>query len=340
MNEPASTPEGSPVSFPVESDDIGARLDVFLASRLPQYSRTHLRNAIVAGTVTVDGVRTKVAYRLVEGQEVRVSVPDLPEMPHGSPMPEDIPLDLLYEDDHVVGVNKPPNMVVHPAKGNWSGTLASALAFHFQSLSSVGGPTRPGIVHRLDRDTSGVILVAKTDIAHKQLSKQFESRTIHKQYLAICRGVPDRDHDRIDEPIAMHPHQREKMTIRHGHSTSRDSITEYKVHRRYQGFSWLTLFPKTGRTHQIRVHMAHSGWPVVSDRLYAGHSQVTLGEINRKRNDDTVVLGRQALHARKITFDHPVTGRPTEIEAPVPDDIAGLIELLEEHRSNQGTRQK
>ncbi len=329
MNEAVSNPDDSPLSFPVESDDAGVRLDVFLAARLPQYSRTNLRNAIVAGTVTVDGVRTKVAYRLVEGQQVSVTVP---EMPRESPMPENIPLDLLYEDDHVVAVNKPPNMVVHPAKGNWSGTLTSALAFHFQSLSTVGGPTRPGIVHRLDRDTSGVILVAKTDVAHKHLAKQFETRTIRKQYMAICRGVPDRDHDRIDAPIGMHSHQREKMTIREGHSTSRDAITEYKVHRRYIGFSWLTLFPKTGRTHQIRVHLAHAGWPVVSDRLYAGHSQITLGEINRKRNDDSVVLGRQALHAQKITFDHPVTGDSVSIEAPIPDDMAGLVKLLEEHR--------
>ena len=330
MNDEAGTPDDSPLSFTVESDDNGTRLDVFLAARLPQYSRTNLRNAIVAGTVTVDGVRTKVAYRLVEGQSISVTVP---EMPRESPVPEDIPLDLLYEDDHVVAINKPPNMVVHPARGNWSGTLTSALAFHFQSLSSVGGPTRPGIVHRLDRDTSGVILVAKTDVAHKHLGKQFENRTIHKQYMAICRGVPDRDRDRIDAPIGMHPHQREKMTIREGHSTSRDAVTEYEVHRRYEGFSWLTLYPKTGRTHQIRVHLTHAGWPVVSDRLYAGHSQVTVGDINRKRNDDTVVLGRQALHARMIKFDHPVTGNSMVVEAPVPEDIAGLVALLDEHRS-------
>ena len=325
-----SSAEESPLKFQVSDEDEGKRLDVFLAARLPQYSRTILRNAIVAGTVTVDGVRTKVAYRLVSGQLVEVVVP---KMPRESPVPEDIPLDLLYEDEQVVAVNKPPNMVVHPAKGHWSGTLASALAFHFQQLSTIGGPTRPGIIHRLDRDTSGVILVAKTDHAHQHLAKQFETRTIHKQYMAICRGVPDRDHDRIDQPIGMHPHQREKMAIRANHSTSREAITEFEVHRRYRGFCWLNLYPKTGRTHQIRVHLTHVGCPIVSDRLYAGHARITVGELTGERDDPSIVLERQALHAKMIKFDHPITGQSLVVEAPVPDDLAGVIDLLDRHRS-------
>ncbi|MEM7313909.1 MAG: RluA family pseudouridine synthase, partial [Planctomycetota bacterium] len=181
--------DNEPLTFVVDESDDGQRLDVFLAKRLTQHSRTQLRNAIVAGTVSVDGERTKVAYRLVTGQTISVVVPELPKE---GPEPEDIPLDILYEDEHLVAINKPPGMVVHPAKGHWSGTLTAALAFHFQQLSSVGGPTRPGIVHRLDRDTSGVIVVAKTDAAHVKIAAQFEARTTHKQYFAICRGRPDR----------------------------------------------------------------------------------------------------------------------------------------------------
>ena len=333
MNEAQdATGPGDSLEFVVDTSDEGTRLDVFLARRLSKYSRTHLRNAIVSGTVTVDGVRTKVAYRLVPGQLINVVVP---EMPRESPEPEDIPLDLLYEDEHVVAVNKPPDMVVHPAKGHWSGTLTSALAFHFQNLSTIGGPTRPGIIHRLDRDTSGVILIAKTDVAHKHLAKQFETRSIHKQYMAVCRGVPDRDHDRIDQPIGMHPHQREKMAIRGGHSTSRQAVTEYEVHRRYRGFSWLNLYPKTGRTHQIRVHMAHVGCPIVADRVYAGHSRISIQDLDRQHVDDSVLIDRQALHAKLIKFDHPISGHSLVIEAPIPPDIQRLLDALNEHRATK-----
>ena len=318
------------VTFYVEEDDAAVRLDVFLASRLPQFSRTHLRRAIDAGTVLVDGQRTKVAYKLVSGQSVDVSVP---EIPHDTPEPENIPLEVLFEDEHLVAINKPAAMVVHPAKGHWAGTLTSALAFHFQSLSSVGGPTRPGIVHRLDRDTSGVILVAKTDKAHRNLAAQFEAREIKKQYVAVCRGVPDRDRDRIKQPIGAHPHHRERMAIRVDHETSRDAHTEYAVERRFRGFSVLHAFPKTGRTHQIRIHFAHIGCPVVCDRLYASHSRLTVEHLDRTRNDSTVIMGRHALHAASITFRHPVTGASATVEAPLAADIVRLIQALQEYRN-------
>jgi 23S rRNA pseudouridine1911/1915/1917 synthase len=325
-----SNPTSEPLTYVVEESDDNQRLDVFLAKRLTQYSRTQLRNAIVGGTVTVDGARTKVAYRLVIGQTVSIVVPELPQE---SPEPEDIPLDILYEDDHLVAINKPPGMVVHPAKGHWSGTLTSALAFHFQQLSSIGGPTRPGIVHRLDRDTSGVIVVAKNDAAHVKIAAQFEARTTHKQYFVVCRGCPDRDRDRITQPIGPHPKQREKMAIRENHRQSRDAVTEYEVAKRYDGFSIIHAFPKTGRTHQIRVHLAHVGCPVACDRLYASHSVVKRGELDRRRMDDTLILDRQALHAKLLRIEHPVTGQSLVIEAPIPNDIQRLIDALDELRS-------
>ena len=318
------------VTFQVEEGDAAARLDVFLAARLPQFSRTHLRRAIDAGTVLVDGQRTKVAYKLVVGQIVNVTVP---EIQHDTPEPEDIPLDVLFEDEHMVAINKPPLMVVHPAKGHWSGTLTSALAFHFQSLSSVGGPTRPGIVHRLDRDTSGVILVAKTDDAHKNLAAQFEAREVKKKYLAVCRGVPDRDRDRIKQPIGVHPHHRERMAIRANHETSRDAYTEYMVDQRFRGFSILHAFPKTGRTHQIRVHLAHIGCAVACDRLYASHSRLTVQDLDRTKSDATVLLERQALHAASISFHHPASGESQTIEAPIAADVLRLIQALQKYRA-------
>ncbi len=316
--------------FVVPPEEEGRRLDVFLAQRLPQFSRTHLRRAIDGGTVLVDGVRTKVAYKLLPDQRVTVVAA---EMPRQLPLPENIPLEILYEDTHIAAINKPPGMVVHPAKGHWSGTLTSALAYHFASLSQVGGVTRPGIVHRLDRDTSGVILVAKTDEAHGKLASQFEARDVFKQYVAICRGEIDRDRDRIDQPIGAHPHHRERMAIRAGHETSRDAKTDYEVVKRFRGFTWLHAFPKTGRTHQIRLHLTHIGCPVACDKLYAGHDQIRVVDLDRSSQDDTPIIQRQALHALRLKLAHPISGAPLEIEAALPPDMTDLITALETFRS-------
>ncbi len=316
--------------FVVPAEDEGQRLDVFLAQRLPQFSRTHLRRAIDRGTVLVDGVRTKVAYKLLPGQTIEI---EATAMPRQSPLPENIPLEILFEDAHLAAINKPPGMVVHPAKGHWSGTLTSALAYHFSTLSSIGGATRPGIVHRLDRDTSGVIVVAKTDEAHARLAAQFEARQVFKQYFAICRGEIDRDRDRVDQPIGAHPHHREKMAIRGGHETSRDARTEYEVVERFRGFTCLHAFPKTGRTHQIRLHLTHIGCPVACDKLYGGHDQITVADLDRSSRDDTTVIQRQALHALRLRIDHPLSGQPLEIEAPMPSDMADLIAALKKYRS-------
>jgi 23S rRNA pseudouridine1911/1915/1917 synthase len=318
-----------PVELTVDDGESGWRLDVFLAHHFSQYSRAHLRRVISAGGVRVDDGGGKPSYRLKPGQCVQIV---LPELPREGPQPEDIPLDVVYEDDHLAVVNKPPGMVVHPARGHWSGTLASALQFRYAGrLSSSGGPTRPGIVHRLDRDTSGAILVARHDRAHANLAAQFEARTIEKEYFALVAGAPERDRDVISRPIGVHPQQREKMAIREGDTTSRPAETFYEVLERFGRFAAVRAVPKTGRTHQIRVHLNHAGTPVLCDRLYGGRARITRGEITGEI-DDTVLLERQGLHARRLRFQHPETGEPLEIEAPLAADIAALLALLRNPR--------
>jgi 23S rRNA pseudouridine1911/1915/1917 synthase len=321
-----------PVEIVVEAASAGCRLDAFLAARFTDYSRVHLRRAIMAGGVKIDGRGGKPAYRLKPGQRVVIV---LPEIPRESPRPEDIPLDVLYEDEDVVVVNKPPHMVVHPARGHWSGTLASALQFRFgPTLSAAGGLNRPGIVHRLDRDTSGVILVARNDIAHAKLAKQFASRQIEKEYFALTAGVPDRDRDIIDLPIGFHPRVREMMAVRRDDAEARPAVTFYEVLERFEGFAAVKLLPKTGRTHQIRVHLHHIGCPVLCDKQYGGRSQITRGEI-RRTDDADVLLERQALHARRLRFTHPTTGQLLEIVAPLPPDIQAVLDELRVHRRRQ-----
>ncbi|HID76650.1 MAG TPA: RluA family pseudouridine synthase, partial [Planctomycetaceae bacterium] len=313
MPEPISS---DPVELVVEPSEAGWRLDVFLVHHFPRYSRTHWRRAITAGAVCIDGSQGgKPSYRLLAGQRVSVV---LPEIPRESPQPEPIPLDILYEDPWLLAVNKPPGMVVHPARGHWSGTLASAVAYHCSGqLSSLGGPTRPGIVHRLDRDTSGVILVAKTDPAHSHLAAQFHARTVEKEYWAIVAGQPDRDREVIDRPIGQHPKQRKKMAIRRDERVSRPAQTFYEVLERFPGFALLRVVPKTGRTHQIRVHLNHIGCPVLCDRQYGGRTRISRGQIRGDPADTQVLLARQALHARRLSFTHPDTGHRLQIEAPL-----------------------
>jgi 23S rRNA pseudouridine1911/1915/1917 synthase len=322
---------GEPLELVIEPAEEGWRLDALLAHRFPDYSRVHLRRVITAGGVRIDGRGAKPAYRLHAGQRLRIV---LPEIPREAPRPENIPLDVLYQDDCLVVVNKPPGMVVHPARGHWTGTLAAALQFHFgASLSQLGGPTRPGIVHRLDRDTSGVILVARGDQAHAKLALQFQNRTIEKEYFALVSGNPELDRDVIDRSIGVHPHQREKMAIRRDDPASRSAQTGYEVVERFVGFAAVRLRPKTGRTHQIRVHLAHIGCPVLCDRQYGGRLQITRGEVRRDPADTLLLLGRQALHARRLRFVHPATGELLEIEAPLPADMQGVLAELRAYRA-------
>jgi 23S rRNA pseudouridine1911/1915/1917 synthase len=314
----------APIEFVVAESQADVRFDWFLAQQFPRYSRTYLRQVINAAAAKVDGKRVKASHRMRPGEQITVF---LPELPREGPEPADIPLEILYEDASLAAINKPPGMVVHPGKGNWRGTLASALQFHFDRLSSVGGPTRPGIVHRLDRDTSGVIVVAKNDRAHKALADQFEARTVVKEYFAIIVGQPDRDRDVIDLPIGFHPHQREKMAIRPGDPASRPAQSFYEVAERFDGFSAVRILPKTGRTHQIRVHLAAIGCPVLCDRAYGGRARLSRGEL-RRVPDDELLLDRQALHARRLRLNHPETGQPLEFVAPLPADLAGVLEEL------------
>lgn len=314
--------------FVVPESADGTRVDLFLSQCCDGYSRTQIRQAVQQDHAEVDGRIVRPSVRLQAGQRIRFRLPPLPS---DDTIPENIPLDILYEDDGLVVVNKPAGMVVHPARGHWSGTLTSALAYRFQSLSDVGGPTRPGIVHRLDRDTSGVIVIAKTNAVHIQLGEQFHDRTVRKEYFAITAGRIDRDRDTIDAPIGRHPYQRDKMAIRDGHASSRSAATFYEVISRHGRFSQVRLFPKTGRTHQLRVHLAHLGCPILCDRLYAGHAEVTEAVLRGKTREpqETPILERQALHARALTLVNPQTGLEMTFEAPLPSDLKRVISVLE-----------
>ena len=324
----------------VSDSEAGWRLDLFLAAKFPQYSRVLLRKAIQAEEgVDVDGKHGKPSFRLKPGSVVSFR---LVEPPRESPIPEDIPLDVLYEDDDLAVVNKPSNMVVHPSRGHWSGTLVSALAHRFAGqLSSNRGPARPGIVHRLDRDTSGAIIVAKNDVAHARLAALFEEKRIQKEYFAIALGGINVDREVVDLPIGHHPKYRVKMAIAPDDPEAKPAKTFFEVVERFRGFSTVRCMPKTGRTHQIRLHLLSLGCPILCDKLYGGRSTLTreelAGQYDRSPKGDenresTILLARQALHARKITFEHPTTGKILEIEAPLPADMLQTIEALRELR--------
>lgn len=331
--EPDETVAGSPpvaeeTEITVGPDEINMRVDMLLVGRLEGISRTRINTAIRRGQVLWNGRVVKPSERLAAGTVLQVGIPPPPAE---GPVPENVPLDLVFEDDSIVVVNKPAGMVVHPAKGHWSGTLTAALAWHFQNLSQIGGSHRPGIVHRLDRDTSGVIVVAKTDGAHAALTHQFQNRTVEKEYLAIVTPPPNRDRDQIDLPIGIHPWQREKMAVRDDHPSSREASTLFEVRRRLGKFALVAAFPKTGRTHQIRVHLAAIGSPVLADKHYSGRGWILRSELGGRVGESDRVLERQALHARRIGIRHPQTGEWMEFTAPLPPDIQGVVDLLEQN---------
>jgi len=303
------------------------RLDQFLAERFPSYSRSLLQRVIDTGGVTVNGQQRKASYRVKSGDRVKVRLPDLPDE---TPQPEPIPLDVLYEDEYFIVINKPPGMVVHPAKGHWTGTVVNALQYHFTHLSSYAGAYRPGIVHRLDRDTSGVLVVAKDESAHAELARQFERRTVRKDYLAITVGVPDRDSDFIERPLGRHPTHREKMAIRAEADGGKDASSFYEVLERFAGFALVRITPKTGRTHQIRVHLAHIRCPVLADKAYGPRARLCLSDIAPPGSyeQDRVLIERQALHAHRLWLYHPQMREPMEFEAPLPPDMQQTLEAL------------
>ncbi len=317
------------MALPVGEAAAGLRLDVFLARAFPDSSRSFLARAIEAGAVRIDGVVARASARLKAESLVAFTVP---EPPRAGPEAEEIPLEFLHVDDAIAVVNKPAGMVVHPAKGNWKGTLAGALKWHLErgdataGLSTAGGPTRPGIVHRLDRDTSGVIVVARSEAAHHALARQFERRSVAKTYLAITQGQPQFDADEIDLPIGIHPYQREKMAVRRDHPTARDAVTRYEVVERFAGAALVRLAPRTGRTHQIRVHLAAIGTPVLGDALYSGRGLIEPTLFGLPPGPP--LLARQALHARALELDHPVTAERLRFEAPLPADIEATLAAL------------
>jgi 23S rRNA pseudouridine1911/1915/1917 synthase len=321
------------VLLTADAASAGLRLDVFLARAFPDRSRSFLARSIEKGAVRVDGVVARASLRLRAGSTVCLTVP---EPPRAGPEAEEIPLDFLHLDDWMAAVNKPAGMVVHPAKGNWKGTLAGALRWHLEradsaGLSTVGGPTRPGIVHRLDRDTSGVIVVARTEEAHHALARQFEQRTVTKTYLAITQGQPQFDSDEINLPIGIHPYQREKMAVRRDHSTSREAVTRYEVLERFRGAALVKVSPKTGRTHQIRVHLAAIGCPVLCDGLYSGRTRIEpafFGLAGDGIAADAALIERQSLHAASLAVEHPTTRDRIEFAAPLPGDMQRVLDTL------------
>jgi 23S rRNA pseudouridine1911/1915/1917 synthase len=323
-------PPGGELSLTVGADDAGTRLDVFLARSMPDRSRSFLARAIEKGAARVDGVTARAAIKLRAGSLVCFTVP---EPPRAGPAAEDIPLEFLHLDEWIAAVNKPAGMVVHPAKGNWKGTLAGALKWHLENaaagggLSTAGGPTRPGIVHRLDRDTSGVIVVARTEEAHHALARQFERRSVEKTYLAITQGQPQFDRDEINLPIGIHPYQREKMAVRRDHPTAREAVTRFEVLERFRAAALVRLHPRTGRTHQIRVHLAAIGCPVLCDALYGGRTVVHRGLL-AGGDEGPVVIARQALHAAGLVVAHPATQARLELAAPLPDDMERVLDVL------------
>jgi 23S rRNA pseudouridine1911/1915/1917 synthase len=291
---------------PLES--AGLRLDQFLHSALPEYSRARLQDWIRTGRVLVEGRAGKASHSLRGGEHIEVTPAPLVPL---KAVAEDIPLDILYEDADVVAVNKPAGMVVHAGAGAHSGTLTNALVHRFGALSAVGGEQRPGIVHRIDRYTSGVLLVARTDVAHLSLARQFASRTVEKVYIALVHGTVKADTGRITKPITRDPVRRTRMTARL--DRGRTAITEYKVLRRFDKFTLLEVRIGTGRTHQIRVHLASIGHVVAGDKLYGAAAGPS---------------ARFFLHAARISFDSPATGERITVEAPLPEELKEWLASL------------
>jgi 23S rRNA pseudouridine1911/1915/1917 synthase len=317
----------TPTEFVVKARVAARRVDAYLHGRFPDYSRSVIQKVIDAGAVEVNGQKVKASYKVQLDDHVKIWLPELDDSP---PAPEDIPLKVVYEDESLVVIDKPPGMVVHPAKGHHTGTLINALQFHFDQLSTVGGSSRPGLVHRLDRDTTGLILVAKDDLSHAGMARQFEERTIDKEYLALVYGIPERDSDYIEKRIGQHPTHREKMAIRREEDGGKEAKTFYEIVERFHGFALLRVKLFTGRTHQIRVHLTHIGHPIVADKLYSGRDRFTIDDVAGERNTESskVLLDRQALHAHTLCLVHPLSGEKLNFASPLPADFLVAVEAL------------
>ena len=338
-----------PIDITVEARAHGWRLDHYLSRLFPNHSRAQLQRAIEAGGVQLNGLTAKSSRRLRVNDRVWIQLPDAEE---SHIVAENLPLDVLYEDDAIIVVNKQANMVVHPGRGNSQGTLASALQFHFDTLSDVAGRHRPGIVHRLDRDTTGVILIAKDNQVHQKISSQFERREVKKEYRAIVRGVPELASDYIRTFVCPHQRVREKMMVCPEGGNAREAVTFYRTGEDFGSYALMELHPQTGRTHQLRIHMQHILTPIVADRMYIGQPTLTKSEVmksaaavNRRsglpaaekclnstvdpmNSNDDVLIARQALHAFRLTIRHPVSGKDIQFEAPFPEDFQRTLQFL------------
>jgi len=298
------------VEWEAQPEHEGERLDKHVAGLAPDdISRSQVQSWIRSGLVKVNGKPEKPGYRVAAGDIVELTVPEIGE---AEIEPEPIPLDVVYEDGDVIVVNKPRGMVVHPAPGHSSGTLVNALMHHCRDLSGINGELRPGIVHRLDKDTSGLLMAAKNDRAHQSLTEQLKKRSVERRYLAIAHGVLPHDEGTVDAPIGRDPKDRKRFCV--NTKTGKTAVTHFRVLERAGGCTILELRLETGRTHQIRVHMQFIGHPLVGDPVYGRSKGVT--------------MNGQALHAATLGFDHPSTGERLRFEAPLPDDMKRLLELL------------
>lgn len=296
-------------------DQSGERADAALARLCPELTRSAAQKLLDAGQVLLNGKPIKKKDRLTEGDQLDVELPDVQEV---DLQPENIPLDIVYEDDDVIVVNKPKGLVVHPAAGHWSGTLVNALMYHCKdSLSGINGELRPGIVHRIDMNTSGLLIVAKNDFAHQSLAAQLKDHSLARTYECIVVGGIREDSGTIDAPIGRHPTDRKKMAVTE--KNSRDAVTHWQVLERFSGYTRLECRLETGRTHQIRVHLAWRNHPILGDMVY-GHKKPEMG------------LDSQCLHARELTFRHPRTGEEMTVSCPLPDYFETVLEKLRNKR--------
>jgi len=313
---------GMDKQFTVDRSQSGRRLDVFLTQTDPSLSRSRIKRAIEEGEVLVNDLAPKPGQRLKEGDLIRLNLQTAKE---ALALPQEIPLNIIYEDAAIIVVNKEAGMVVHPAPGNYDHTLVNALLFHCHDLSGIGGVLRPGIVHRLDKGTSGLIVAAKSDAAHHSLAAQFKNHEVEKTYLALVWGDMKGDRGEIILPVGRHPGDRKKMSTKS--KRGREAITYWKVKERYGLATLLEVEIKTGRTHQIRVHLSDRGYPVVGDAVYGNASKI------RSITDAVLkaqfkVLNRQALHAARLSFTHPQSGEKVVFEAAMPEDMASLCAQL------------